>query len=159
MHEHRDRLFVALRSILGVPCALSLATNSIKLRFEPAPDPRGRAYIWIDPPWRLTDSGTIVTGSMDWPEWDGVEDPEVNQPLWEAWCAHFNPLSQAAVVEVHLGPSHPDLTLRFESGHQIETFGNTISDYWWYYRDRLTGEVYEAGAFGIRREVGKSAGA
>jgi hypothetical protein len=153
----RDELLVALRSIIGVPCAHSLATNSIKLRFEPTPDPRGRAYIWIDPPWRLTVSGTFVTGSMDWPEWDGVVDREVNQPLWEAWCAHFSPLSRAEVVEVRVGTTHPDLMLRFASGHQIETFGNTNSDYWWYYRDRFSGEVYEAGSFGIRRESGKPA--
>lgn len=157
MDEVRDGLLIALHSLFGVPCAHSLATNSIKLMFEPLRDPRGRAYIWIDPPWRLTASGAFITGSMDWPEWDGVEDREVNQPLWEAWCAQLNPLSRSEVVEVQVGTTHPDLAIRFASGHLIETFGNTSSDYWWYYSDRLTGEVYEAGAFGIRRELGKLA--
>jgi hypothetical protein len=155
LDDPRDGLLSALRPLLGVPCAYSLATNSIKLRFEPDPDPRGQAYIWIDPPWRLTASDALVTGSMDWPEWDGVADPEVNRPLWEAWCALFTPLAE--VVDIHVGPVYPDLTLRFSSGHQIETFGNTTSDCWWYYRSRVTGEVYEAGPFGVRRELGKPA--
>jgi hypothetical protein len=60
-------------------------------------------------------------------------------------------------VEFQVGAVYPDLTIRFGSGHRIETFGNTTSDYWWYYRDRMTGEVYEAGAFGIRQESGEPA--
>ncbi len=152
MDEIREGLLIALRSLIGVPCARSLAANTIKLIFEPSPDPRGRAYLWIDPPWRFTASGSLITGSMDWPQWDGAENREVNQPLWEAWCALFNPLNQTEIVEAQMGLIHPDLTLRFASGHQIETFGNTNSEYWWYYRDRVTGEVYETGAFGIRRE-------
>lgn len=94
---------------------------------------------------------------MDWPEWDGVADPERDQPLWEAWCARFTPLAE--VIEVRVGPIHPDLTLRFSSGHQIETFGNTTSDSWWYSGNRVSGEVHEAGAFGLRRELGEPADA
>jgi hypothetical protein len=150
MDDLRDDLRSVLRTLLGVPCAYTLATNSIKLRFGPSPDPRGRAYLWIDPPWRLTASDVVVTGSMDWPVWDGVADPEVNRPLWEEWCALFSPLGE--ITDVRVGRVYPDLTLQFSSGHQIETFGNTTSDYWWYYRNRVTGEVYEAGAFGVRRD-------
>jgi hypothetical protein len=155
LDDARDGLTVALRSLLRVPCARSLATNSIILRFDTRADPGGRAYLWIDPPWRLTASGLLVTGSMDWPTWDGVEDEEVNRPLWEAWCAHFDPLSGAELEEVSVGLDCPDLSLHFTTGHRLETFGNISSDYWWYYRDRATGDVFEAGASGIRYELGK----
>src|SRR6476646_4326759 len=83
--DGRAELLTALRSLVGTSCERSLATNSLKLRFDGAPSEKGRAYIWIDPPWRLSLAGRFITGSADWPVWDGVAEPEVNRPLWEAW--------------------------------------------------------------------------
>ena len=82
---------------------------------------------------------------------------EVNQPLWEAWCALFDPLGSTTLAEVSVSDDTPDLRLRFASGHQIETFGNCCEGCWWYYRDRLTGEVFEAGRGGITHEFGEPA--
>jgi hypothetical protein len=152
-----DGLAEALRSLVGVPCQRSLATNSLMLRFDFREREKGRAYIWIDPPWRLTAGGIFVTGSADWPVWDGVEEPEVNRPLWESWCGLFDPLNATTLAEAVVGSPLPDLRLRFASGHEIEVFGSRGNDYWWYYRDRLTGEVFEAGAGGITRELGEPA--
>ncbi len=84
--------------------------------------------------------------------WDGVEEPEVNRPLWEAWCALFDPLNRTTLVDVAVGSQFADLTLEFETGHRIDTFGNSGDGYWWYYRDRVTGEVFEVGAGGIAHE-------
>jgi hypothetical protein len=159
MADVRTEALAALTSLIGVTCERSLATNSLKLRFDCVRSDKGRAYVWIEPPWRLTLDGQLVTGSADWPVWDGVENPEVNRPLWEAWCALFNPLNRTTLVDVSVGLQLPDLCLGFETGHSVETFGNRGDDYWWYYRDRITGEVYEAWAEGLRHEFAKPADA
>ncbi len=159
MGEVHAALIQTLRTLLGVACESSLATNSLKFRFDCTQSDKGRAYIWIDPPWRLTLAGHLVTGSADWPVWDGVQDREVNQPLWEAWCALFEPLNRTTLVNVAVGSPLPDLCLDFETGHRIETFGNSGDGYWWYFRDRTSGEVFEAGDSGIDREAAEPADA
>ncbi|WP_020470874.1 hypothetical protein [Zavarzinella formosa] len=157
MDEIRKTLATTLRSLIGASCERSLAANSIKIRLGCEQDSNGRAYFWIDPPWRLTRDDKLITGSADWPEWDGVEDMEANQPLWDEWSALFNPLNRTALFGVGIGSLFPDLRLDFESGHRIETFGNTNDGYWWYFRDRVTGEVFEAGASGIDHAYAKLA--
>ena len=147
----------ALRSLVGVSCQRSLATNSLMLRFDFREWEKGRAYVWIDPPWRLSQNGRFVTGSGDWPVWDGVEQPEVHRPLWEAWCGLLDPLSDTTLAEAVVGEPLPDLRLRFTSGHEVWAFGNRGESCWWYYRDRVSGEVFEAGAGGITHELGAAA--
>ncbi|MCI0462218.1 MAG: hypothetical protein L0Z62_35140 [Gemmataceae bacterium] len=49
------------------------------------------------------------------------------------------------------------IRLRFESGHRIETFSYGGPGCHWYYMDRVTGEVFEAGAWGIRHVFDKPA--
>src|SRR5688500_19043156 len=125
MSVGRVALIVALRALLGQSCERSLATTSIKLRFDCAPVEKVLSYIWIDPPWRLSLAGRFVTGSADWPVWDGVVEPEVNRPLWEAWCTLFDPLNRTTLVDVSVGSPLADLTLEFETGHRIDSFGNS----------------------------------
>jgi hypothetical protein len=147
----------ALRSLIGAACQRSLATNSLMLRFDFRESVKGRAYIWIDPPWRLTHDGRFVTSSDEWPIWDGVEKPEINRPPWEGWCAQLDPLNNTTLAEFKVSEPVPNIRMRFASGHEIETFGNSGDGCWWYYRDRITGEVFEAGAMGITFELGESA--
>ena len=158
MDEVRRALLTSLQSLFGEFCEQSLATNSLKIRFDCRATEKGRVYIWIDPPLRMTLDGKLVTGSADWPVWDGVEDEGTNRPIWEAWCELFDPLYQTTLVGASVGELFPDLRLVFKSGHQIETFGNSGNGYWWYYRDRITGEVFEAGAAGINHEYAEPAG-
>lgn len=150
-------LIKAMRSLVRMSCRRSLATNSLMLRFDFREREKGRAYVWIDPPWRLSHNGRFVTGSADRPAWDGVAEPEVNRPLWEAWCALFDPLDRTTLSEVLVGEPLPDLRLRFASGHEVCAFGNSSDGCWWYYRDRITGEVFEAGATGVVHELGEPA--
>ena len=152
MDDLREALMTSLRSLVGKSCERSLATNSLKLRLDGTPSERGRAYLWIEPPWRLSLAGRFVTGSADWPVWDGVEEPEIHRPLWEAWCAMFEPLNRTTIVGVSVGSPLVDLSVEFETRHRIETFGSSRDDYWWYYRDRASGEIFEAGPAGIRCE-------
>lgn len=152
MSNERAALLTALQSLVGKSCERSLATNSLKLRFDGKPGKNGRAYIWLDPPWRLSQSGRLITGSADWPVWDGVEEPDINRPLWEAWCALFDPLNRTTLVGVSVSSPLPDLALEFGSGYRIDTFGNSGDGYWWYYRNYEGGEIYEVGARGISRE-------
>jgi len=42
-----------------VPCRHTLATNSLMLRSDFGRSEKGRAYIWIDPPWRMTLAGPV----------------------------------------------------------------------------------------------------
>jgi hypothetical protein len=127
------------------------------LRFDFRERVKGRAYIWIEPPWRLTLNGRFVTDSDEWPVWDGVEESEVNRPLWVAWSAQLSPLNTTTLAEIVVGEPLPNIRMRFASGYEIETFGKSGDGYWWYYHDRTTGKVFEAGARGITRELGKSA--
>jgi hypothetical protein len=151
--DDREALTAALRSIVGMPCDLLLATNSIRLRFDFRSSPRGRTYFWIDPPWRLMVGGSLRTWSNDYPTEDDAKDKKVLQSLEEAWFAHFDGLDGASLAEASVGPDDPDLCLRFESGHRIETFSHGGPKCWWYYRDCVSGEVFEAGPWGIRREL------
>jgi len=153
----REALVAALQSLVGTTCAKTLATNSIKLSFDFENNSRGRAYIWIDPPWRLIGKGSVITGSADWPVWDGRENPEVNEPLWQEWCSLFEALNATQLLSFSVADGCPDLCLHFESGHTIETFGNSRQDYWWYYSNRMTGDVFEASADGISHELGEPA--
>jgi hypothetical protein len=159
MADFRAGVLTALGSLIGVACERSLATNSLKLRFDCVQSDKRRVYVWMDPPWRLRLGGQLVTGSADWPVWDGVENPEVNRPLWEAWCGLLDPLNRTRLVGVSVGPQLPDLRLDFETGHIVETFGNSGDDYWWYYRNSTTGEVYEAWGDGLRHEFADPAAA
>jgi hypothetical protein len=157
--DARDRLTAALRSLVGQSCELLLAMNSIRLRFDFRSSPKGRAYIWIDPPWRLMVGDSLRAGSNDYPARDGARDEDVHRSLLESWCAHLDGLDGAALAEASVGPDYPDLCLRFESGHRIETFSDGDPDCWWYYQDRASGEVFEAGAWGIRHKLDRPADA
>jgi hypothetical protein len=70
----------------------------------------------------------------------------------------FDPLNSTTLEAAWVGEPLPDLRLRFASGHEIEVFGNRVEDdYWWYWRDRLTGELFEARASGISHEFAEPA--
>ena len=155
MSDVRESLTAALQSLVGVACSATLATSSIKFIFDFENCSKGRAYIWIDPPWRLTIQGTYITGTDDRPIWDGKENREVNEPLWLAWCGLFDSLRATQLAAFSIAEGCPDLCLRFESGHEIQTFGNRNSDYWWYFMNRVTGDVFEASANGISHELGE----
>src|SRR5262245_5721066 len=85
----RDALVAALRPHAGAPCEFLLVTNSIRVRFDISECPKGKAYLWINPSWRLRAGDAIVTGSADCP--DGGEGKE-DRARWLAWVAHFDPL-------------------------------------------------------------------
>ena len=147
----------------GVPLATNVAVRS-ELRLPPAGI--GRAYLWIDPPWRLTLDGRFITGSADWPVWDGVEEPEVNRPLWEAWSPAYSTHSSlrtlTEVVEAN-SASAEDLKVDSHPGHAIEVFGDASDDcHCWlrYYRDPQShGEVFDSrAASGCHPRAGRASG-
>ena len=77
----------------------------------------------------------------------------------ESWCALFDPLNRTTLMGMAVGSPLPDLALEFETGHRIDTFGNSNDSYWWYYRDLVTGEVFEAGNGRIVHERTEAANA
>jgi hypothetical protein len=157
MADPCDELNRALRSLYVVECRFLLATNSLRFQFDFARSERGRAYIWIDPPWRLTLAGKLITGSASYPRGDG-ENQEPDQGPWNAWVALFAALETTTLTNASVGGGIADLRLAFASGHRIETFGNSHGDgCWWYYRDRVTGEVFEGRAGGVYQVFGEPA--
>lgn len=100
--------------------------------------------------------GSLCAGSNDYPAGGGAGGEE--KALLEKWWAHFAPLDGASLAEAAVGVDYPDLCLRFESGHRIETFSHGGPGCWWYYKDRVTGDVFEAGPWGIRYELDRPVG-
>src|SRR5688500_1001989 len=93
----REALAAALRSHAGAPCEFLLVTNSIRIRFDIWESPRGRAYLWIDPPWRLLKGDAVSTGSGDCPAEGGTDSEEDYRTRWRRWIAHFQALDQPSL--------------------------------------------------------------
>ena len=73
--------------LVGRACERSLATNSIKFRFDTEVDPKGMRYIWIEPPWTLYRGDSIVTSSGDY-----------SDDTFRAWSRHFEALNRTTFV-------------------------------------------------------------
>jgi hypothetical protein len=78
-----------VNSLVGGACERTLATNSLKLRFETDLDPRGRRYIWIDPPWEFVSPHGRVTSSAEYDEkdfhvWSKLLAP-LDRTVFENW--------------------------------------------------------------------------
>ena len=87
LHEHRERLLVALRSLLGVPCGLiRWRRTRSSCGFEPSLIREAERYL---------DRSALRSHVLGHPrhrEWGlaGVgrrRGSGGNRPLWEAWCA------------------------------------------------------------------------
>jgi hypothetical protein len=152
--DARARLEAAARAFLPSPCDLLLATNSLRLRFDLQGDAKRRKYFWIDPPWRLTLGGVVVAESGDYPRGEGGDKKAYRQAL-EAWCAPFGPLDNALVETITVGSALPDLAIVFASGHRVETLSDegNQNPCWWYFADKATGDVFEAGPAGLTHSV------
>lgn len=70
-----------VEGLVGSVCERTLATNSIKLRFKTEDDPRGEAYIWIDPPWAFLEGDRLITTSDDYDDEDFAEWSQLFRPL------------------------------------------------------------------------------
>ena len=76
-------------SLIGQECERTVATNTIKLRFGTASDPRGESYIWIDPPWMLKLGDMSITSSdhysdESFADWSNLLDP-LNRVVLSGW--------------------------------------------------------------------------
>jgi len=115
--------------LVGHECERSLATNSIKLRFDTDADPRGLRYIWIEPPWTLRRGGVLVTTSDDYTD-----------ETFRAWSRHFDVLNRTTLVA---WASSDDGTI-FQFAHDYSIFvpaayANREYHAWfdrWYARDK-----------------------
>lgn len=79
-----------VEGLVGSACEPILATNSIKFIFDVDEDPRGRAYIWIDPPWGLFRDAAEVTSSAVYS--DAPDD-------YANWRTLFRPLDGAVLEQ------------------------------------------------------------
>lgn len=62
-----------LASLAGAPLSSTIVTNSLKLRCNTNIDQRGKPYIWIDPPWELYQSDSLIAESDEYNK-DGDEE-------------------------------------------------------------------------------------
>jgi hypothetical protein len=79
-------------SLVGGACERTLATSSLKLRFQTHLDPGGRQYIWIDPPWEFLSPHGQVTSAADYDEknfyvWANLLAP-LDRTVFESWQVH-----------------------------------------------------------------------
>lgn len=153
--EPRARLEACLDPLRNVYCFRCLAGNSISLRFGSEDVPESERYIWIEPPWRLMESGRFVMGSQDCPDHEEFESKEDEAEAFNEWAAPFKGLGQVVITGFTLGDPVPDLAITFSSGHVLETFNRSRKDYSWYYREIMSGLVIEAYASGLVVEVGR----
>ena len=109
------------------PCFASLATNSIRFRFD-ARDKQGH-YIWVDPPWVFSsDAGQITTSS------------EYAEDTFEEWCSLFSALRETVLLDFEAG-ENGETTFIFFGGYrlfiQLDSGSDSLdSDYdQWYAHD------------------------
>lgn len=104
--NHDDDLQV-INGLLGKECERTLACNSIKLRFECDLNPKGKSYIWIDPPWELQTETDLVAESGDYHNED-----------FQVFSNKFKVLDKAVLSGVELTIDN-QLQLEFEGGYYI----------------------------------------
>lgn len=98
-----------IKELIGKPCERTLACNSIKLRFGCDNNPKGKSYIWIDPPWELQTETELVTESLDYTEeGNGFQD----------WSKKLNPLNEVVLVGFSF-TEEKELQLEFEGGYYL----------------------------------------
>ena len=88
-------------------------------------------------------------GSFDCPDHDAYESEEEYSRDAKKWGESFSAMGRTVVTGFVVGEVMPDLVVHFASGHRLETFGNSGADYWWYFSDTASGEMYEASAAGV----------
>ena len=93
-------------SLIVRECERTLATNTIKLLFGTASDPRGDSYIWIDPPWMLKAGDIPITSSDDY-----------SDETFAAWSRRFDPLNRVVLSGWFV--SATETTFTFANGYVI----------------------------------------
>jgi hypothetical protein len=103
-----------INSLIGSPCERSLAHSSLKIRFGCEADPKGKSYIWIDPPWEFQTADSLITESYDCP----FPDEKGYSEDFEAWSTKFNPLNATKLLGA-IFTEEKELELEFEGGFYI----------------------------------------
>jgi hypothetical protein len=93
-----DEFGMIVTNLVGKGFERTLATNSIKLRFGTAVDPRGDHYIWIDPPWVLYGPDGPITHSGEYNEEGFKEWSQLFTPLNSNTLTAWKVLGDAGVV-------------------------------------------------------------
>jgi len=89
----------------GRRCFASLATNSIRFRFDDR-DKQGH-YIWVDPPWVFSSDLQEITTSN-----------EYSEDTFEEWCRLFSALRENILLDFEEAGSG-EITLVFSNGYRL----------------------------------------
>lgn len=87
-----------LPSLVGRPCFLSLATNSVKLHIDE--NKSDGTYLWIDPPWQFGRHGEVIESSDSCPF---HEDDGYDRKFAE-WCSRFAPAFDTRIESIEALP-------------------------------------------------------
>jgi len=83
----------ALNWLAGKTFEVGLATNSIKLLFDP--ENHRHRYVWVDPPWVLKRRESEIASGADYPDPAEAE----HQAKHETWCARVKALLDGRVLK------------------------------------------------------------
>ena len=132
--------------LVGKACNRTLAVNSLKFRFSTHSDPKGRQYIWIDPPWSLFKGPRKITASIDYTESGFLE-----------WSGLFSPLDKTKLVS--WSTDEHGTTFRFAEDLRIvvplDRKKRSKEDWYdhWYARDKTIEPGVVADGSGLSRAV------
>ena len=116
----------ALNCLAGKTIDAGLATNSIKLLFDPA-DHRS-PYVWVDPPWVLERGGAVVASGRDYPK---PTEPDY-QLKHETWCSWVKALLDGTELQAATSAADGTVNVRLSGDLSLLLLPGEPSPEQWY---------------------------
>ena len=107
---------------------LTLATNSIKLRFDP--EHHNHRYVWIDPPWVVDRAGAVIASGADCPD---PAEPEYEKQ-YQSWCDRVSTLLKETQIDAVSCDPDGTVSLRLSRGLRLMLLSglNERPEGYWY---------------------------
>ena len=120
-----------------------IVTNSIVLWVNaPVKMPNSKC-LWIDPPWRLEDQGSITTTSASFPydQEDGESEDSFKARFAEI-CKASDNIENTTIIDITMNPRTSDLTIQFSNGKTLRTFTVWTEEENWFLSDYETKQKF-----------------
>lgn len=142
-----------LDKLAGKPVTQKIiAGNSIEIYLGLAPMEERAQVIWVEPPWRLEQSGHIISTSADFPwEPEEGETEKAFRARFEDVCSASDGLKKATLISARLDPITSDLELSFGGELTLRTF-TVWRDESWHFRDYGQNKRYRVSLSGVEIE-------
>ena len=112
----------------------TIAGNTIVLWIGGEPKSENAQCLWIDPPWRIENSGVIEASSADFP-WEREEDEskETYQARFDVACDKCNSIEKTNIKSISFNPSTADIELIFGNGRALRSFTTWCEEESWHF--------------------------